>query len=103
MSSRSRRIIRNCVVVLAIFGGIPYLGSMFFESEIKSFCSSIKDDDDLDAVVKAAKDKQFVLLDRRQDGGTVSILNHRTPAFRFECRVHQTTSGPLSAKLISAD
>ena len=70
---------------------------------LRSFCSSLPTDSTPESVLAEAQDRKFVTHDLTERLGAVSVLNHKSPFFRYECNVSFRDRRMIGAQLRAAD
>ncbi|MFD1245080.1 hypothetical protein [Paralysiella testudinis] len=89
------------VLALVVVGFIAY--DRYNSQLLRSFCGSLSVGLAADAVLTAAKEKNFVIFDLIDRIGVISVLNHKSPFFRYECRVSVSNGQITSAQINAAD
>ena len=88
-------------LALVVVGVMAY--DRFNSQPLRSFCSSLSVGSTPEFVLMAAKEEAFVTFDAIDRVGVISFLNHKSPFFRYECRISFSDGQMTGTQLNAAD
>lgn len=81
------KVVLALVLVAAGFIGVVTGLDHFSTLPLRDFCSSLGAGSTPASVLVAAREHSFVTVDLVATHSLISVLNHKAPYFRYECRV----------------
>ena len=97
------KAIAKIVLAFAFVVAAFFAYDRFNSQSLRTFCGSLSTGSTPESVLTAAKEKLFVTHDLIERLGLVSVLNHRSPFFRYECSVSFRNGQMTGAQLRAAD
>ena len=101
-----RALLKAALAIVLVFGlfiiafvAIDHTKS----SRLREFCSSIQDQRSAELVIAQAKERGFPVFPPTEKRPVVSVLNHKSPFFRYECAVTISDGHVIHTEINAAD
>lgn len=110
MTSRVAAVFRSVVrfglkfvAAVALLVLVGYALTEYYEHPVKAFCAQLSADATPASVIAQAQERALPAYDMMKERGVVSVLNHKSPYFRFACDVGFENGHLVSKSVIDAD
>ena len=101
-----RELLKALLAILLVFGlaiGAFLLTDHAKSSDLREFCSSITAQRSAQEVIAQANEHGFPVFPPTEKRSVISVLNHRSPFFRYECTITVSNGHVIRAQINAAD